>query len=107
MSTVPSKGLLSPSDIAEIESLVAEHSWLIDHRQADLVHLLYAEDGVLEAGDLKLSGTGEIARWGAERVLSPRRTMHKHATPRLRREAASAAHAEGWVNIVVYEPMAR
>ncbi|MCG2621429.1 nuclear transport factor 2 family protein [Arthrobacter sp. I2-34] len=52
----------------EIEQLVAEHHWLLDHGQADRLHTLYAEDAVSVGPLGTMVGREAIKSWGERRV---------------------------------------
>lgn len=52
----------------EIEQLVAEHHWLLDHGQADQLYTLYAEDAVSTGPMGTMEGREAIKAWGERRV---------------------------------------
>lgn len=52
----------------EIEQLVAEHHWLLDHGRADLLHTLYTEDAVSTGPMGTMDGREAIRAWGERRV---------------------------------------
>lgn len=52
---------------SDIETLVSEFHWLLDHGQADKLHLLYAEDGVSVGPMGVMEGREAIKAWGARR----------------------------------------
>lgn len=52
----------------QIEQLVAEHHWLLDHGRADLLHTLYTEDAVSTGPLGTMEGRDAIRAWGERRV---------------------------------------
>ncbi|MCL2482887.1 MAG: nuclear transport factor 2 family protein [Propionibacteriaceae bacterium] len=52
----------------EIEQLVFEHSWRMDHGHADQVWELFTEDAVSEGPMGTMVGRQAIKEWGARRV---------------------------------------
>lgn len=59
---------VTPKIRSEIEQLVAEYHWLLDHGHADQLHLLYSPDGV-SIGPLGImEGRDAIKAWGERRV---------------------------------------
>lgn len=58
-----------------IEQLVAEHHWLLDHGQADRLHLLYAEDAVSRGPLGVMEGREAIKAWGERRITQDAGTV--------------------------------
>lgn len=85
----------------EIEQLVAEHAWLIDHGQADRVAALFTEDArLLGIGPDKV-GQAAIQAWAAERAaMTGRRSRHVQSNLRL--VAVSAVECRGTVVLTLY-----
>ena len=59
---------VSPETRAEIEQLVTEHHWLLDHGHADQLYTLYAEDAVSYGPLGTMDGREAIKAWGERRV---------------------------------------
>jgi SnoaL-like domain len=86
---------------AAVEALIAEHSWLIDHGQADQLGALYTVDGSLTAGDVALVGRDAISEWGHQRAQRARSTLHTHPLPRL--ILLEPGVVAGWVPVIYFE----
>ncbi|HEY4536626.1 MAG TPA: nuclear transport factor 2 family protein [Enteractinococcus sp.] len=59
---------ISTETRVEIEQLVAEHHWLLDHGHADKLYTLYAEDAVSVGPLGTMEGRDAIKAWGERRV---------------------------------------
>lgn len=59
---------VTPEIRAEIEQLVTEHHWRLDHGQADQLHTLYAEDAVSTGPLGTMEGRDAIKAWGERRI---------------------------------------
>ena len=67
-----------------IEALVTEHSYRVDHNQADRVHELYTADGSLTGlATMNFSTPDGIRAWGVERVKDTD-TVVRHIQSNLR-----------------------
>ncbi|MCQ1952213.1 nuclear transport factor 2 family protein [Arthrobacter sp. zg-Y238] len=53
---------------AEIEQLVTEHHWLLDHGHADRLYTLYAEDAVSTGPLGTMDGREAVKAWGERRA---------------------------------------
>lgn len=99
--TSDSDQIVSGSDRAFIEELVAEHAWLIDTGSADRLAELYTEDGVMTGVGPDLIGQAAIRQWGIGRAAMLERTSrHFCANLRLRRESDHTVR--GTVLLTVY-----
>jgi hypothetical protein len=68
----------------DIEALVNEYAWRIDHGHADRLHELYTDDGCFEALDIRCIGRKELQRWGVARAqMQHRTTRHVFTNMRL------------------------
>lgn len=52
----------------EIEQLVAEYHWLLDHGHADQLHLLYTDDCISVGPMGVMEGRAAIKAWGEKRI---------------------------------------
>jgi hypothetical protein len=85
---------------SDIEALIYEHAWLIDHHQSERLAELYTETGRI-AGILNYSGRDEIAKYGAERATMTGR-IARHLYSNLRLIPLSKDRVEGHVTITLY-----
>jgi hypothetical protein len=68
----------------DIEALIYEHAWLIDHHQSERLADLYTENGRLHGIGMDHSGREALAKYGAERAkLTNRRSRHLYSNLRL------------------------
>lgn len=81
------------ADRVEIERLVIEFSYLLDHGQGDRVANLFAPDAVFEnpGTGLRAVGRGAIAEYYARRARDPRTTRHVSTNLHLRFETPDRA----------------
>lgn len=71
---------------AELEALLTEFAWRVDHGLAGTVHELFTEDGSIRAPGLALGGRGEIAEQFAARAADTHRvSRHLWSNPRFER----------------------
>jgi hypothetical protein len=85
----------------EIEALVNEYAWRIDHGHADRLHELYTDDGCFEALDIRCVGREELQRWGVARAKMEHRTT-RHVFTNLRLVFESEDRICGTVIITLY-----
>jgi SnoaL-like domain len=89
---------------AEIEAMLIEHSWLIDHGHANQIGALYTEDAELLLPDDPRRGRAAITAWGLERVAErDRLTRHVHGNLRL--IALGPHEVAGTLTVVVYRTL--
>ncbi|MCC5867012.1 MAG: nuclear transport factor 2 family protein [Gammaproteobacteria bacterium] len=70
----------------QLEALLSEFAWRVDHGMADRVHELFTDDGEISAPGLALKGRPEIARTFGARSKNPRRvSRHFWSNPRFER----------------------
>jgi ketosteroid isomerase-like protein len=81
---------------AEIEALIAEHAWLVDHGHADRIHELYTADGCLLGIGPDMIGREAIAAYGKGRGQMTDRTA-RHVCANIRLVAESADRIRGTV----------
>jgi hypothetical protein len=93
--------IVSPEVRAEIEALVAEHAWLVDHGQADRIHELYVADGRLLGIGPDLVGRDAIAAYGRERGNMTGRTA-RHICGNMRLVALNDGRIRGTVAHTLY-----
>jgi hypothetical protein len=75
ISTMPGVGL-DHEDVTEIERLIVEFVWRVDHQSADTVHELFVEDGELTWGGNPMRGRSEIIEWGSKRAGQEGQSLH-------------------------------
>ena len=92
---------IDPGTRQDIEQLVAEHAWLIDHGQAGRIAELYTDDArVLGIGSDKV-GQAAIRAWAAERATMTERRS-RHVQSNLRIVAISREECRGTVVLTLY-----
>lgn len=92
---------LSVSDRQELDELVVEHAWLLDHGRWHEVADLYVDGGTLSIGGRVLTGRAEFLAWADLRAAnSGRRTHHQCTNLRLRSEGDGTA--SGTVMLVLH-----
>lgn len=79
---------------SEIEGLIAEFAWRIDHVSGEGVEDLFTPDGVYAVNDWAAEGRDEIARFYERRRARGERTS-RHVYTNLRLHTASEERAEG------------
>jgi hypothetical protein len=70
------QGPVDTNDYIELNRLVTEIAWRIDHDQADTVWELFIPAGSLNTSGAPLQGHDAIREWGRERVNSSVKTRH-------------------------------
>jgi hypothetical protein len=94
------ENLVSDEDHIELVRLVEELAWRTDNGQADRVHELFVDDGVLQTGPEPLIGRDAINRWGAERSKSQTPTFH--VCSGMRFVSTGDDSARGTTNIMMF-----
>lgn len=80
-------GGLSDADRRDIEDLIVEHAWLLDHGRWHDVAELYLDNGTLTLGAHTLVGRDQFHGWADARAAnSARQTHHQCTNIRLRRD---------------------
>jgi hypothetical protein len=92
--------VLNVEDRAELEALVVEIAWRIDHRKADTVYELFTEDGTMTLGPQAMRGRNELIEWGTARSDAGRTT--RHVCTNLRFAGTGPDRAEGTVIATVF-----
>jgi hypothetical protein len=76
--------VIDPQLRSEIEALITEHAWLLDHHESDQLAELYAENGRLLGVGADRVGREAIAAYGRERAaMKDRRARHVWTNLRL------------------------
>jgi hypothetical protein len=86
---------------SDIEALIYEHAWLIDHHQSDRLADLYVESGRLTGIGMNHVGRGAIAHYGADRAKLTNR-FARHLYNNLRLIPLGPDRVEGHVTITLY-----
>jgi hypothetical protein len=86
---------------AEIEELIHEHAWLIDHHQSDRLWELYAENGRLTGISLNNEGRDAIAKYGANRAKMTER-IARHVCSNLKLTTLDSKKIKGDLIITLY-----
>lgn len=82
--------VIDPAIRCEIEALIVEHSWMLDHHQSARLGELYAENGRMTGIGGDRIGRDAIASYGAERAkMANRSARHVNSNIRLVREGAA------------------
>ena len=90
-----------PTARADIEELIIEHAWMIDHGQADELSSLYTDNGrMLGLGD-DIVGRDAIAAWGLRRAALLGRTS-RHVCTNIRLVWEAADRIRGTAVLTVY-----
>ena len=92
---------LAPGVRDAIAALVAEHSWLIDHGEADRIAELFTEDGQMFGVGPDLIGLDAIRAWSVTRAAMHERTS-RHVCTNLRLQQISDDEVHGTVILTVY-----
>ena len=79
---------------AEIEALVYEHAWLIDHHQSETLYELYTENSRLQLPSSLVAGRDALKKYGAERAAMKRRAA-RHVCTNLRLVAEAPDRVRG------------
>ena len=76
-----------PAVRCEIESLIMEHSWMLDHHRSDRLGDLYTQDGRLTGLGGTRIGREAISKYGQERAkMTTRAARHVNTNIRLVKE---------------------
>jgi ketosteroid isomerase-like protein len=86
---------------ADIEALIYEHAWLVDHHQSERLADLYVENGRLSGIGMNHVGRDAIARYGADRAKMTNR-FARHLCNNLRLIPLGQDRVEGHVTITLY-----
>ena len=90
----------SGEDAREIEALVVEHAWVLDHGQALSLADLYTDNGRLTGAGFNIVGREQmVASLKARPQSTTRRTHHQCTNIRITPEGANTAR--GWVSLVL------
>jgi ketosteroid isomerase-like protein len=100
---------------AEIDAVLADWAWHLDHGDYDAVASLFTENALFVTGAVELHGRSAIKNRYAERVVA-RSTRHTYSGLRVSAEAGDSAPASGgrpsrvrarstWVNFAVNAPV--
>ncbi|MFE9328722.1 nuclear transport factor 2 family protein [Nocardia sp. NPDC052278] len=92
---------LADHDLRELQELIAEHSWLLDHGRWHQLADLYVDDGSLAVGPRVIQGREAFLGWADQRVTNPGRRTH-HQCTNLRLARAANGTAEGTVMLVLH-----
>jgi hypothetical protein len=93
-------GQLSDADLNELNRLVTELAWRVDHQRADAVADLFVDDGEMVLGSAILRDREEIGAWGRQRVSADYAT--RHVCTNMRFEASGDGAAAGTTVVTVY-----
>jgi hypothetical protein len=91
---------LSDADLMELNRLVTELAWRVDHQRADAVADLFVDDGEMVLGSTVLPGREEIGAWGRRRISAGYAT--RHVCTNMRFEATGTGAATGTTVVTVY-----
>lgn len=76
--------VIDPAVRCEIEALIVEHSWMLDHHQSERLGELYTEDGRLTGIGPDRIGREAIATYGRDRAkMTERKARHVNTNIRL------------------------
>jgi ketosteroid isomerase-like protein len=78
---------IDPATRAEIEALITEMAWRIDHGQAAAVVELFTEEGRFAAAGLEVEGREKLAAMFARRTQQTHQSRHLVSNLRLLRES--------------------
>ena len=85
---------MTDSDVLAIQRLLSDFAWHADRGEADLLSLLFTEDGVLHVGGKDLCGRTRIADDCRQRFLTAgRKTRHVWSNLRVDGEGQAGARA--------------
>jgi 3-phenylpropionate/cinnamic acid dioxygenase small subunit len=86
---------------AEIEALVFEYAWLVDHGHADQIPDLYTVDGTFAAVDPPAVGRDQLRSWAEERTRQTARTT-RHIHPNIRLTRVSDDEVHGCIALILF-----
>jgi hypothetical protein len=93
---------LSDADLMDLNRLVTELAWRVDHRRADAVADLFVDDGEMVLGSAAMRGREEVGAWGRQRASAGYAT--RHVCTNMRFEASGDGSATGTTVVTVYPP---
>lgn len=82
---------ISTEDRIQIEALVTEYAWLLDHRRFDAVVGLCTDDCDLKIRGVKIHGADGLRDWLDQRAASQSRRASQHQMSLLRLEPTADA----------------
>jgi hypothetical protein len=91
---------LSDADLMELNRLVTELAWRVDHRRADAVADLFVDDGEMALGSAAMRDREEIGAWGTQRASAGYAT--RHVCTNMRFEASGDGAATGTTVVTLY-----
>lgn len=86
---------------SQIEELIYQHAWMLDHHQSEHLAELYAENGRLTGISLNHVGRDAIARYGSARAKMTNR-IARHVCSNLQLRLLDPARVEGRLIITLY-----
>lgn len=92
---MPTEHLVTdPAVRCEIEALIVEHAWLIDHHQSDRLGELYTENGKMTGIGGERIGREAIAKYGRERArMTHRASRHINTNIRMVKDGPKRVRA--------------
>ena len=86
---------------SQIEELIYQHAWMLDHHQSDHLADLYAENGKLTGISLNHVGREAIAKYGSARAKMKNR-IARHVCSNLQLRQIEPGRVEGRLIITLY-----
>jgi len=86
---------------SDIENLIYEHAWLLDHHESARLADLYVENGRLVGIGMNHQGREAIAAYGAKRAQMTERTA-RHSCSNLRLQSVGPNRVEGKLMITLF-----
>ena len=77
------EAVIDPAIRAEIEALLTEHAWMIDHHRCENLFELYTEDGKMVGAGHDTVGRAALQEWGRNRAQM-RERQARHVISNLR-----------------------
>jgi 3-phenylpropionate/cinnamic acid dioxygenase small subunit len=99
--THPGPAELSAADRQQLQALVIEHAWLLDHDRWHGVADLYLEEGTLSVGPRVLQGRPALLGWADQRATNTGRRTH-HQCTNIRFTSSGDDTADGYVMVVLH-----
>lgn len=94
-------GAVSAEIRYQIEELIYQHAWMLDHHRSENLPDLYVEDGKLTGISLNHVGRDAIARYGAARAKMTDR-IARHVCSNLQLHLLASDRIEGRLIITLY-----